>query len=169
MPFPVMDASELGEQTRRVLDRFHAQLRSWIGREHRADGTHAGWVDVPYDSANFTASAGTWIVESADQTTYAYVVHGEKMTVAFELVSTSTGSGLGAILRVAIPGGYRAVRKTTSMVFSYDSGVDAVGVAQVLAGATHIDIYKNTAGGNWTSSATNAINAQGQITFSVSK
>jgi hypothetical protein len=58
--------------------------------------------DVAFSAGNFTANTGTFVVASGDQTSYAYTLIGDKMTLSVS-ISTATVTGSPANLRVAIP------------------------------------------------------------------
>jgi len=65
------------------------------------------WTDVAYSAGNFTASVGTWTVDSGDVLQNEYMLIGK--TLFWKLaVATSDVSDAGAVLRATIPGGYAA-------------------------------------------------------------
>lgn len=69
------------------------------------------WIDVAYDVTNFRAesSAGLWTVEKGDAVAYQYCVLQDFMVLQVQTLNTSTNATPGSVLRVKIPGGYKAV------------------------------------------------------------
>ncbi|HVL65717.1 MAG TPA: hypothetical protein VM364_00515 [Vicinamibacterales bacterium] len=123
------------------------------------------WQSVAYNSGHFSASAGTWTVESADQEVLGYTLVGKTMTVTYRLTSTSVSAAPGA-LRVAIPGGFTAARSTLVPIgYAADAGTIVDAYASVGSGGTLIVFNKRTAA-NW-STATNSTDVIGQITFEI--
>lgn len=68
---------------------------------------NARMIDVPYSSAMYRASAGTWTVRSGDQVLYRYSVFGGRMFVTINLQGTTTGAGMGSQLIIKLPDEYR--------------------------------------------------------------
>jgi hypothetical protein len=135
----------------------------------RNRGTPMGdWTPVTYSSGNFTASAGTWTVESGDQTTYAYTLIGNTMHVMVALENTSTSAGMTTELRVAIPSGKTATRLVEGTFRALDNANGTIGFWLVTVGGTTIRLFKTATGtDNWTSSATNVTAVYGTMTFEV--
>lgn len=67
--------------------------------------TQGQWISVAYASGNFSQDAGTWTVDSGDQSAFAYYVDGNRVIVAFAFVTTSV-SGSPTNLRFNNPNGY---------------------------------------------------------------
>jgi hypothetical protein len=125
------------------------------------------WIDVTFDTGTFTASSGNWTLASGDQTTLTYQFDGNKMTVSFEL-DTTTVSATPTELRIAIPLSRIAARKMSAPLSSaVDNGTALdTGRAEVVAGGTYISIYKNASNTAWAASA-NLTSVRGQLTFMV--
>lgn len=123
------------------------------------------WTDVAYNAANFTASAGTWTVDSGDQTTYAYTLVGKTMTVAFFISGTDVSSA--ASLRIAIPGGLTAAKAMRNPIQVIDAATYAVGFAAVAASGTIIECFASIAGTTFGVTAADDTAVIGQITFEV--
>lgn len=69
----------------------------------------AQWRTVPFDAGDFTGSGSmTWTVESTDIEGFRYVVNDRTMTVALVLNTSTVGGTADQVLKVKIPGGYRA-------------------------------------------------------------
>jgi hypothetical protein len=125
------------------------------------------WTTPAYNAANFTASAGTWTVDSGDVISYAYTLVGKTMTVVFDIDTTDV-SATPANLLAAIPGGFIAARGTRTMIQVINAGgTAAVGVALVQAGGTSILFASTAAGGGWTTTAGDNTYLFGQITFEI--
>ncbi|HVL67207.1 MAG TPA: hypothetical protein VM364_08080 [Vicinamibacterales bacterium] len=123
------------------------------------------WQSVAYSSGHFSASSGSWTVESADQEVLGYTLVGKTLTVTYRLTSTSVSATPGA-LRVAIPGGFTAARSTLVPIgYAADAGTIVDAYASVGSGGTNIVFNKRNAA-NW-STATNSTDVIGQITFEI--
>jgi hypothetical protein len=122
------------------------------------------WVDVSYASGNFTTDAGTWTVDSGDQITYAYHLDGNKMTIAFDLRTTSIATN-PTILKIAIPGARIVARDISSPILAVNAGTQ-ISTAYVIAltGQTTIWIVRDVSATAW-SAATNTTRVWGQVTF----
>ena len=159
-----------GQVRYKVHPREAVELEAIVGGGWRliTSGKADQWIDVAYSAGNFTASAGNWTVGSGDQTTYAYQLDGNKMTVAFEIY-TSSVSAAPATLNIAIPGGKTAARTMrTALGVAVDAGVLVnTGMIYVAAGGTVINIYKDVAATAWTTTAGDNTYVGGQITFMV--
>lgn len=124
------------------------------------------WNDVPFSAGNFTASgAQTWTVGNADQETYAYMIVGNTMTIAFYLNSTSVGGTPDPELRIAIPGGFTSARNIATTGYAADNGVVTTIRLIALASFAYLSINRLD-GANW-SASTNNTGIFGEITFSI--
>lgn len=143
-------------------------VRALDGYLERGRTVKAGeWTTPAYNAANFTASAGTWTVDSGDVTTYAYTLVGKTMTVMFA-ISTTDVSAAPAQLLIAIPGGFTAAKATRNPINVIDAGAAAaLGFAIVQAAGTNIILVSNAAGGGWTTTAADNTHVFGQITFEI--
>jgi hypothetical protein len=124
------------------------------------------WADIAFNAGNFTTDTGTWTVASGDVTTLAYQLDGNKMTVSFDLRTTSVASS-PTQLRIALPNGRIIARTMQNPILAKDNGT-AVSTAYVeaLAGQTYLRIFKDLASTAW-SAATDTTELRGQITFMV--
>ena len=123
------------------------------------------WTAVPYNAGNFTASAGTWTVDSGDQLAYAYTLVGKTMTLAFDIVGTDVSAG--AILRIAIPGGYTAARRTRTPISVRDNGTYGTGFAIVKPSQAYVECVASQAAANFAITAGDNTDVNGEITFEV--
>jgi hypothetical protein len=126
------------------------------------------WTTPSFDADDFTGSGSMTVsVESGDVATYAYILEngGKTMTVAWFIKTFTVGGTLDTIIKIAIPASKTATKRTTNTCLIYDGAVWAVGVAEVQASSTTIDIMKidDVA---WTA-GTNDHFLRGQITFEI--
>jgi hypothetical protein len=125
----------------------------------------SGWHPVAFASGNFTANSGTWTVASADQKLYQYLKIGELLIVNFFLEDTSTGSGMGNELRIALPKGMKAIATTFTGPLIIKGSVDTEGY--VTTGGTDKLYCYRTDHSAWPSSITNNVDIRGMILLQV--
>jgi hypothetical protein len=124
------------------------------------------WTTPSFNSGDFTALGSmTWGVDEADVVTYAYLVEGKKMTVAFEIHDTTVGGTLSTALQIKIPASKTATKTMRTLCRLYDNSASVVGFATVGASGTTIDVYRLD-GANYTA-GTNINAVQGEITFEI--
>lgn len=137
------------------------------GLKERGRSTAIGeWTSVSYNSGDYTASAGTWTVDSGDVSYFKYTLVGKTMTVAFRIISTSTGVGMGSELRVAVPGGFVPNGIIPGACHLNLNGTYETGLMQANS-AGYIQIFRNNFTTAFPSSVTNAIDVRGQMSFEV--
>ena len=125
------------------------------------------WTAIAFSAGNFTGSGTiTWTVASGDQITYAYTVKGKSVTLSW-YIATSSVSGTGAELRIAIPAGMTSTRQVRTSYWYSDNGTEGTGLAWQIAGEAFIRLYKSSTASNW-SAATDNTTVAGQITFEIS-
>lgn len=123
------------------------------------------WTTPSYSAGDYTASSGTWTVDSGDVTTLAYHKIGKRMTVSFIIENTDV-SATPTSLRITIPGGFTASKEMRAIVQAIDAaGTPAAGMAQVTASGTTINLFKDTSGAAWTATSSDNTTIRGQITF----
>jgi hypothetical protein len=112
-------------------------------------------ISVAFAAGNFTASAGTWTVESGDQLTFTYQQRGTTVRFAI-LINTSTVSGVTTgQLRIAMPNGFVAAAEEHIGVLIYNNNSQELFEALVSNGATNITISPaggSVGAGAWTNS-----------------
>jgi hypothetical protein len=124
------------------------------------------WTDVAYNSGDFTASAGTWTVDSGDVLEFKYALVGKTMFVSFVIAGTDLSSAAEK-LKIAIPGGFTAANRSDNFGFATDNGgTPEPATVTVLAGGTTIDCGLLD-GTNWASTAADNTNIVGEIFFDV--
>lgn len=125
------------------------------------------WTAPAFSAGNFTASTGSWTVDSGDVATYTYTLVGKTITVVFEINATDV-SATPASLNIAIPGGFSAARSTRALVQVSDAGgAVTTGVARVQATGTVIEVQSTIAGGAWATTSADDTLIRGQITFEI--
>lgn len=125
------------------------------------------WVDVAYNASDYTTdSAAVWTVDGADIATLMYQIDGNKMIVAFEILSSDLSAGTQQ-LRIPIPAGRVSAREVQIPIRVLDAGVAGIGFARVTAGGTTIDFFKDAAAANWTATAGDNTYVIGEIAFMV--
>ena len=161
--------SGLGPSDSRIEGILCANAMATSGYFERSRTTRMGeYITPAYNAGDFTASAGSWTVDSGDITTYAYNLVGKEMTVAFEIGNTDV-SATPNTLRIAIPGGFTSAKRMRNLIQSVDAGAaSTVGVAIVSAGGTVIDLTKDLAATAWTTTSADNTGVFGEITFEVS-
>lgn len=132
-----------------AMFRYDATASRWRLLAHEQGGA----IAITYASGNFTSSAGTWVVDSGDVATEAYIVRGK--SILFMLSSsTTTVTGTPAQLRFALPNSYTAVRVTQDLLQAVDNGTKTSAVVSVAAAGTYVS-SERLDGSNW-ANATNA-------------
>ena len=112
-----------------------------MGRRGRAVANGVGF-DVAYTAGDFTGG-GTlvWTVDSGEVGTFRYTfLAGKTMLIWFTLNAT-TISGVGADLRIKVPGGYTVARTVRDFMNVAQPGFDGVGVVIATAATTRLDLY----------------------------
>lgn len=155
-------------QTATAAKTFSSDVTASLGVYERGRAARMGeWTTPTYNSADFTATAGTWTVDSVDITTYSYRVIGKSITVAFVIDSTDV-SATPVALKIKIPGGYTAAKRTENVIWCSDAGAAyATGLVQAVAGDTSLYIYRNPGGTSWTTTAADNTSVHGQIEFEI--
>jgi len=106
------------------------------------DHEQGKWISIAFAAGDFTASGSmTWTVASGDQVTRKFYIKGRCVTYN-ALINTSTVGGVVSTeLRVAFPG-YTMVDTMRCPCSISDNGVQAIGVADSVASASHIRVLK---------------------------
>ena len=166
----VLAPSEDGIASMSLGDHTDNDLRfDEVAGAHFYERNDAGlgwWTSPAFFAGDFTASAGTWTVDAGDVTTYAYTVVGKTMHLAFNIGGTDVSAG--AFLKLAIPGGFVAAKEMRATYQAIDAGAAAaVGLAQVTAGGTVVNLFATIAAGNFAITAGDNTTVVGEIFFEV--
>ena len=157
---------ESGRHTEQAVRELYATSLDTRQRLQRMQQTFA-WQPVPFAAGNFTANTGTWTVASADQQLFQYSKLGRVMVVNFFLEDTTTGSGMGNELRIALPKGLAASATTFTGPLTIRGSVDTEGYITT-GGTTKLYCYR-TDHAAWPSSITNNVDIRGMITLDVTQ
>lgn len=122
------------------------------------------WTTPAFDAGNFTGG-GTWTVDEADVTTYAYIEIGKTMTVAWQIVNTDVNASSALLLK--IPNSRTAAKAMRNAAVVVDNGAAATaGIALVAAAGTNIELYRIPVAAFTNTTADNT-SVYGQITFEI--
>jgi hypothetical protein len=155
---------KFGTSSRRI-DEINVLAQNVITQFNLLGNASGVYTNVTYNAGDYTASAGTWTVDSADVTTFQYRMIGKSMLVNFQIANTDVSAG--ATLRIAIPGGFTANKGVIVPIRVIDNGVAGTGLAQVVASGTRIICYASVAAAGFAVTAADNTGVQGQIEFEV--
>jgi hypothetical protein len=144
-------------------------INAGLGYRERLRPTAMGeWTTPAFGAGNFTANnAMTWTVQPGDVTTYAYTLVGKMMTVMFHLITTTVSGTPSTQLRITIPGGNTAAKRTRAWCQNFNNSTHTASFCEVTAGGTTINIYKDlTSATNWTTER-KLTETYGQITLEI--
>lgn len=93
--------SSTSNQLQNAITSGNTPIAAGVGiATYQYDGASAKWrlaaheqgayIDMAYNSGNFTAQAGVWTVESGDLITMAYYVRGREVTFKLKILSSAT-------------------------------------------------------------------------------
>jgi hypothetical protein len=129
-------------------------------------------LTIAFSAGNFTASAGTWTVDSGDVSYNAFKQYGDTLHWWFRYTQTDV-SNAGVTLRVAVPGGFSvkaaALTFLTFLVRVSDAGAaNAVGLASPgFASATTMSFFATVAGGTFGSTSSDNTSVEGYVCFPI--
>jgi hypothetical protein len=172
MPFPGFnDLSAFTPTQRQQLEQFESYLQGWLQVEHTDGGGHAFglWTAVPFAARNFTASAGTWGVDAADQIEYRYSLVGKTMTLRYDIRNTDV-SNAAVTLKIALPSGFVGAAGRTQAVVGYVSnngGALVAAVALIAAGSSVVELFATLNGGTFALTAADNTLVFGTLVFEV--
>lgn len=152
-----------------LLGTLTHDVKVTTGKYFFSNGKATGdgiWTTPTYAGGDFTASAGTWTVDSGDRATFTYTLFGKTMCVAF-IISGTDVSAAPTTLSVLIPASQTASETMRTLIQVSDAGTPGTGVARVSGSGTTIDFFKNTSATAWTATAGDNTDIFGQIMFRV--
>lgn len=118
------------------------------------------WEDVPFAAGNFTASAGTWTVASADQVMYKVARLYDQVMVWFDIATSSTSAGMTTSLYITLPNGWQVTNNSFMGVCHEYSNLNEMGA--IVFSTDKLDI-RRAAGSNWPSNRTNDLSLRGFV------
>lgn len=104
------------------------------------------WIDVPFNAANFTASAGVWTIGS--QVTNSYTLIGKTLVYQVELQGC-TISASPATLMMALPAGLSVSKLVVGTVAYTNGGVAGRGTIYIATGASALSLVRDLAFTPW--------------------
>lgn len=124
------------------------------------------WITPTYAGGTYTASTGTWTVDSGDVTSYKYRLIGRTLTFAVRIDTSSVASN-GGDLRVGLPAGLTSNMSAQDAAIAFDNSLTTsdVGVASITVGITYVAVFLKGFG-NW-ANATNTTALRFTLTFEV--
>lgn len=131
------------------------------------EGLKSQWYTPVYAAGDFTASSGSWTVDSGDVVNYRYSINGKTMTINWYIGATST-SGSPANIRIALPAG-----KTANGNFAVWHGVNqgggwATAALTVTSGQAFLTLYPDsTQGGAAWTNVSNVLYTVGSVTLEI--
>jgi hypothetical protein len=131
-----------------------------------ASHEQGAWITPTYAGGDYTASSGTWTVDSGDVVTCAYRLSGRTLTWQIYLVTTSVSATPGSLTR-ALPAGFTVgTRSDAGAVWRAINGA-AAAAAGVRITSSAIDFYPLIdQSGSW-SISTNLTTVAGVVHFGV--
>jgi hypothetical protein len=115
----------------------------------------------------------TWTVGSGDVGIFSYTITGNKMTVSFDIATTTVGGTPSSKLQIAIPGGVTVATKTgggswIQTCWAIDNGTQGATVCSVDSAGTTINVFESdqTGGSTWAASTDNT-RVAGVIVFEI--
>lgn len=123
------------------------------------------WITPTYTGGDYTASSGTWTVDSGDVITLKYQQIGRALQVIFNLQTTSVSATPFALRFNAF--GYTLTSALAGSFVYFEGGVWGVGSLLVAAAATTFTLAKDGGGStNWTTE-TNAKMVEGSCVVEI--
>jgi hypothetical protein len=127
------------------------------------------WITPTFAAGTFTGvNALTWTVDSGDVITHAYRLVGRTLTVAWLLAGTSCGGTPDTLLKITLPVGFTAVKRTSGVQMIINNAAAAIAAyCEVPAGGAYLALGADMpATGNWAASV-NASQVRGHLAFEV--
>jgi hypothetical protein len=184
MPFPGFNnLSSFTPTQQQQLEQFVTYLHGFLRIQHTdggrhgaitvdsvsdADGTFGAWTRVAHSAGHFTASAGTWTVDAADQVEYQYSLVGKTMTLRYDIRNTDV-SNAGVTLKIAIPGGFVGAARAQTMVgyVSDNGGALVAATALIASGASVVELFATLNAGTFALTAADNTLVFGTLIFEV--
>lgn len=140
---------------------YHANAAAWVLQQHE----QGGYIVDTYNAADYTASTGTWTVDSGDVINVSYYLNGVQLTCNVVVNSTSV-SASPASLRRAVPGGYFATSNAPLLFFLGNPG-GVFGLCQIQISGNLLLFYSSiSTAGTW-SPSTNSTSVGGTFFFEI--
>tara|TARA_R110002020_G_scaffold55103_5_gene153156 strand:+ start:1239 stop:1772 length:534 start_codon:yes stop_codon:yes gene_type:complete len=170
LDFPTPDFARIREESGTVTERSMRSLYLSsldTRRRLRRLQKELDWKPVVFSAGNFTANTGTWTVASADQKLYQYTKVGRIVQINFFIEDTTTGSGMGNQLQIALPIGLKATSTHYTGPLIVAGAATTEGYVTT-GGSTLLHLYRTDLSA-WPSSSTNNLDVRGSIILQVSE
>jgi hypothetical protein len=163
----------LGTSSRR-LDELHVLTANVISTLNSTTGlkgfgrsvADGVGIAVPYSAGNFTASSGTWTVDSGEQAV-RYAMNGTTMTLWWQITGTDV-SATPTELRMTLPAGFTVAQTARNPITVSDAGAGgSIGVAVAINGDTFVRFFRDAASTAWSTTASDNTAVYGQIAIEV--
>lgn len=107
-------------------------------------------ISVPYNAGDFSGTGGlTWTVAAGDVNGFGYSIDGPKMSIQFDLVTTTVGGVLANnFLSVLIPGGFVPSRTVQLPCLAQDNSVVWECIFCIVTQASNTLLFRRFAA-NW--------------------
>lgn len=130
------------DEQARVLELTRRRLRASRGAGAMSS-SESDWVDVPFDAANFYASAPMqWLVQDDGRLVYSYRVEGKTMMLSFKISRSTIVGPPTRQLFLKLPAGYLVARGTANAVYIGSRIVREMGYATVHPGQDRVVIHR---------------------------
>jgi len=113
-------------------------------------GAGLSWVAIPFNAADFTASAGIWTVAAVDVAAFRYALLGNTAFVQLA-VDAGAQSAIAVDLFVALPAIIAPVRGARGFMLTNAGGSSEAGLYYMNAGIAILNLRRIA--GNWPVSA----------------
>ena len=141
--------------------RYSATAARWRLTQHE----QGAWISPTYAGGDYTASSGTWTVDSGDVFTLKFFLRGRQLFVLFNLQTTSV-SATPFALRIAMFG-YTLTSALAGSFVYYENSTWGVGTLIVSAAATTITLAKDGGGVALWTTETNAKLVEGSCILEI--
>jgi len=104
------------------------------------------WITQAYNAGDFTASSGTWTVDSADCVNFSYRLDGRTLSMMCEIELTSVSATPGN-LYIAIPAGLVSKAASHTLALDiFDNGTGVPGMIYAPPGGTLVRVFRYDVG-----------------------
>lgn len=158
----IFTAGSTGGMAELVYDSGYSR---WVVTTFR----QGSWITPTFAAGDYTASSGTWTVDSADITStgsVAYFLNGRQLTVALAVENTDV-SATPTQLRRVIPGGFTAAKTWSSAGYGTDAGGTREGIVWGVSAAGTIVVAELLDATAWATTSSDNTNIHYVATFEV--
>ena len=128
--------------------------------------TQGAYITPTFAAGDYTASTGSWTVDSGDVTTCAYLLEGRKLTVAWVISGTDV-SATPTSLQRAIPGGFTSALTATHSCHATDAGGTQESGSLVVTASGTLLLFRLQDGTAWATTSSDNTGTSGTANISV--